>query len=132
MLLHKPLVLGITLDVSAYTRDNLDSVQRTAEKRIYVTRLVGSRKKIINPPKVNLWIGSSGKVLVCVVCLYYCVDMAVRKLRSGKLSSLGRGQELIQPYLADELGELVFYNSSFLHCDHLLYMMFGIVLLEQA
>ena len=104
MLLLKPLVLGIALDGSAYTRDKLGSVQRAVEKRIYVTRLVGYRKKVLNHPTVNLWIGPSGKILVCVVCLCYRVDMAVRKLHSRNLSFIGRGQVLIQPCLADELG----------------------------
>ena len=95
-LFHKPPVLGIALDGFAYTCDKLGSVQRTVEECIYVTRLVGSRKEVINPPKVNLWIVPSGKVLVRVIRLCYRVDMAVRKLHSRKLSFLGCGQVLIQ------------------------------------
>ena len=55
-LFHKPPVLGIALDGFADTRDKLGSVQRTVEERVDVTRLVGSRKEVVNPPKVNLWI----------------------------------------------------------------------------
>ena len=55
-LLYIPLVLGIALNRFAYTRDKLSSVQRTVEKRIYVTRLVRSRKEVVNLPKVDLWI----------------------------------------------------------------------------
>ena len=55
-LFHKPPVLGIAFNGFADTRDKLGSVQRTVEERVDVTRLVGSRKEVVNPPKVNLWI----------------------------------------------------------------------------
>lgn len=58
--------------------------------------------------------------------------MAVRKLHSGKLSFLGCGQVLVQPCLADKLGELVLGKVSFLHRCHPFYMAFGIVLSKQA
>ena len=129
-LFHKPPVFCIALDGSAYTCDKFRRVQRSVEERVDVTRLVGSRKEVVHPPKVDLWIVPSGKVLVRVVRLCYGVDMAVRKLHSRQCLSLSRGQVLIQPCLADKLGELVFGKASFLHCCHPLYMAFGIVLLE--
>ena len=131
-LLHKPSVLGIALDGFADTRDKLGSVQRTVEERIYVTRFVGSRKEVVNPPQINLWIVPSGKVLVHVIRLCYGVDMAVRKLHSRQCLSLGCGQVLVQPRLADKLGELVLGKVAFLHRGHPLYMTFGIVFSEQA
>ena len=131
-LFHKPPVLCIALNGFAYTCDKFGCVQRTVKECIYVTRLVGSRKEVINPPQINLWIVPSGKVLVSIICLCHSVDMAVRKLHSRKLSFLGCGQVLIQPCLADELSELVLGKGSFLHRCHQFYMTFGIVFSEQA
>lgn len=131
-LFHKPPVLGIPLDGSADTRDKFGSVQRTVEERIDITRLVGSRKEVVNPPQINLWIVPSGKVLVRVVRLCHSVNVAVRKLHSRQCLSLRCGQVLIQPCLTYQLCKLVFSKVSFLHCGHPLYMAFGIVLSEQA
>lgn len=131
-LFYIPLVLGIALNGFAYTRDKLSSVQRTVEKRIYVTRLVRSRKEVVNLPKVDLWIVPSCEILVSVIRFCHGVDMAVCKLHSRQCLSLGCGQVLIQPCLADKLCKLMFGKVSFLHRGHPLYMTFGIVFSEQA
>lgn len=130
-LLHKPAVLGISLQGPSDSCNQLRCIQRPVKEGVDVAGLVGTCKKVVDPPQVNLGIVPSRKVLVRVVSLCYGIDMAVGKLHGWKLPFLGCGQVLIQACLADQLGKLVFTERLTLQGSHLPNVPFGIVLLEQ-
>ena len=101
-LFHKPPVLGIALNGFADTCDKLGSVQRTVEERVDVTRLVGSRKEVVNPPKVNLWIVPSLEVLVGKTRLYQYLPTAERKALPAMEFTDCHINTVAKAYYADE------------------------------
>ena len=64
--------------------------QRAVEEGVNIARLIGSRKEVINPPKVNASL-ASGEVLIRVVRPCNGVQVAVGKLHRWQLFLLCRG-----------------------------------------